>query len=163
MNARMCKRKRLPNPRLVKIHRSYSVDEIARLFAIHKNTVRRWLKEGLPTTDTKRPYLILGEDLRAFIDKRRGRNKKPCKPGEIYCVRCRVPKAPAGGMAEYLPLTNTSGNLSAICPDCSAMMYRRVNLLKLQSIKANLDVTMAEAMVRIGETSHPTVNVNFDH
>ena len=34
-------RKRHPNHRLVKIHRSYTVEEIAELFAIHKNTVRR--------------------------------------------------------------------------------------------------------------------------
>ena len=31
---------RHPNPRLVKGHRNYSVEEIARLFALHKNTVR---------------------------------------------------------------------------------------------------------------------------
>lgn len=29
---------RHPNPRLVKVHRNYSVEEIARLFGIHKNT-----------------------------------------------------------------------------------------------------------------------------
>ena len=66
-------------------------------------------------------------------------------------------------MADYLPSTNASGNLSAICPDCSAMMYRRVSLSKLDLVKADLDVTMPEAVLRIGETSHPTVNVNFDH
>jgi Homeodomain-like domain len=42
---------RHPNPRLVKIHRNYSVEDIARLFGIHKNTVRNWLKQGLrPST-----------------------------------------------------------------------------------------------------------------
>ena len=39
---------RHPNPRLAKIHRSYSVEEIARLFRVHKNTVRAWLRQGLP-------------------------------------------------------------------------------------------------------------------
>ena len=41
------KRKRHPNYRLVKIHHSYTVEEIARLFGSHRNTVRRWLKLGL--------------------------------------------------------------------------------------------------------------------
>jgi hypothetical protein len=39
--------KRHPNYRLVKIHRNYSVEEIARLCGKHKNTVRAWLKDGL--------------------------------------------------------------------------------------------------------------------
>ena len=55
--------KRHPNHRLVKIHRSYTVEEIASLFGIHKNTVRGWVKAGLPTCDNKRPMLILGHDL----------------------------------------------------------------------------------------------------
>ena len=50
--------KRHPNHRHVKIHRSYTVEEIAGLFGIHKNTVRRWVKAGLPTSDDKRPMLI---------------------------------------------------------------------------------------------------------
>ncbi len=36
--------KRHPNYRQVKIHRNYTVEEIARLFGIHKNTVRGWVK-----------------------------------------------------------------------------------------------------------------------
>ena len=49
--------KRHPNHRLVKIHRSYTVEEIAELFGIHKNTVRDWVKGGLATSDDKRPML----------------------------------------------------------------------------------------------------------
>ena len=32
------------NPRRVKVHRSYTVEEVAKLFRVHKNTVRDWLK-----------------------------------------------------------------------------------------------------------------------
>jgi hypothetical protein len=35
---------RHPNPRLVKIHRSYTVEEVARNLRKHKNTVRAWMK-----------------------------------------------------------------------------------------------------------------------
>ena len=94
-------KKRHPNHRLVKIHRSYTVEEIARLFGIHKNTVRHWVKEGLATIDDKRPMLILGHVLAAFLQARRVKNKQTCKPGELYCVRCRAPRSPAGNMADY--------------------------------------------------------------
>jgi hypothetical protein len=46
---------RRPNPRLAKIHRSYTVEESATLFGVHRNTVREWVRRGLPTSDRKRP------------------------------------------------------------------------------------------------------------
>ena len=91
--------KRHPNPRLAKIHRNYTVDEIAKLYAVHKNTVRAWVKSGLPTSDDRKPLLILGRDLMAYLQAKRVKNKQTCQPGQIYCVRCRVPKAPGGDMA----------------------------------------------------------------
>lgn len=63
-------KKRHPNPRLVKIHRSYTIEEIAKLFGVHKNTVRHWMKNGLTATDDKRPMLILGRVLAAFLQTR---------------------------------------------------------------------------------------------
>jgi hypothetical protein len=137
-------RKRRPNHRLVKIHRSYTVEEIARLFCIHKNTVREWIKAGLLTSDQKRPALVLGRELSCFLQRRRDKNKRPCKPGEIYCVRCRAPKSPAGGMAEYQPLTKDLGNLIGICPDCEGMIYRRASKVKLPAIQGNLGITFSE-------------------
>ena len=151
-------RKRHPNPRLAKIHRNYTVDEVARLFDVHKNTVRDWVKRGLPTSDGRRPTLVLGRDLVAFLTARRAKNKRTCQPGEIYCVRCRVPRAPAGDMVDYLPVTATLGNLAAICSTCETMMYRRVSLAKLAQVRGSLEVTMPQALEHIGERAQPTVN-----
>ncbi len=150
--------KRHPNPRLAKIHRNYTVDEIAKLYGVHKNSVRSWIKGGLPTTDDRRPMLILGRDLVAFLHARRVKNKRPCRPGEIYCMRCRAPQKPAGDMAEYQPITATSGNLIGICPCCDSMMYRRVNLARLAQVGANLDITMPQAPPHIDESPQPCVN-----
>jgi excisionase family DNA binding protein len=136
---------RHPNSRLAKIHRNYTVVEIAALLGVHRNTVRAWIKQGLPTCDSGRPTLILGQALRAFLEARRTQNKQPCGVGQIYCVRCHAPRRPAGDMADYQPVTITVGNLVGMCPTCETMMYRRVNLAKLEQIRGNLDVRMPHA------------------
>jgi len=150
--------KRHPNHRLVKIHRNYTVEEIAKLFGFHKNTVRIWIKNGLSTIDNKRPMLILGKDLEDFIKKRRTKNKKKCKPGEIYCVRCRSPKFPAEGMADFSFVTDKIGNLEAICPDCASIMNQRVSMAKLDQIRKKIDITIPKAQQHIVESNKPIVN-----
>jgi len=147
-----------PNHRLVKIHRSYTVEEAARLLGKHKNTVRNWIKNGLATIDDKRPMLILGHELVAFIKKRRAQNKQSCKPGELYCVRCRSPKFPAGNMAEYSSVTEKIGNLIAICPDCDSIMNRRVSLARIWDVCGNLDITFPIELQHIVKRAKPSVN-----
>ena len=134
-----------PNYRTVKIHRSYTVAEAARLFGIHKNTVRAWIEAGLPACKDMRPHLILGRELATYLQSRRTRQKRPCAPGEMFCFRCRTPRLPAGRMADYIPRTDVLGNLAGICSECSTMMYRRASLAQLPAIRLRLDITIAEA------------------
>lgn len=150
--------KRHANPRLVKINRSYEVGEVAALLDIHKNTVRKWIKEGLALTDSRRPALILGATLRAFLQMKRTNNKRPCRPGELYCFRCRAPKKPAGNMADFQHETATVGNLTAICVDCETIMHKRICTAKLGQISTEIEVTFTEALKRIGESDQPPVN-----
>lgn len=149
---------RLPNPQRAKIHRNYSVLDAAHLCRVHRNTVRQWIKQGLLVCDHQKPVIVLGSDLREFLKAKRSRNKRPCGPGRIYCVRCRSPKVPAGHMADYIPSTSTIGALVGICPDCELMMYRRVNLAKLAFSRGDLDITITKADSRIGESVYPLVN-----
>ena len=141
---------------------SYTVEEVARQLGTHKNTVRAWVKAGLPTSDGKRPMLILGVDLAAYLQARRKKNKRPCQPGEIYCVRCRAPKQPAGDMAEYQSITEQLGNLEGICPDCDLMIYRRASMAKLAEIRGKLDISFTEAQRRVIDSDCPTVNSDLE-
>jgi len=149
---------RHPNPRLPKIHRCYSVEDLARLFKVHKNTVRNWFKHGLKPIDDQRPILIRGEDLRRFLTERRSCAKQACGPGRIYCLPCRAPKVPAGQMAECVTVGDTIGTLHGICPDCNRMIYRRVNPQKLNGVRGNLEITVTRAGARIEEPTKPNVN-----
>jgi hypothetical protein len=151
------------NPRRVKLHRNYTVGEAARLFHVHKNTVRGWLRSGLETIDDRRPTLIVGGKLSAFLHVRRERRRRRCKPGQLYCVRCRAPKASAGRTVEYLPITSDSGNLRGTCSDCGTHMYRRVSRQKLAAVAGDLEVQLPLAELRIGDTSSPSLNSDFSH
>ncbi len=138
-------RRRQPNPTLAKRHFSYTVEEIACLYGIHKNTVRNWLRLGLTPIDDRRPIMVTGLVLNAFHASRRAKAKRPCGPGELYCVPCHKPQRPAGDMAEYYPLTATTGKLTGICPDCDRLLFQRVNAARLAAFQTILDVSGTKA------------------
>jgi hypothetical protein len=154
--------RRPPNPRRIKIHHSYTVDEVARILGVHKGTVRNWLKQGLEVIDHRKPILIFGPTLRHFLEARRARAKQTCPPGYLYCVRCRAPKPPALEMADYIPFTELTGNLRGICPDCGHLVHRRVALAKIDAVRGNLDITFSEALQRLSESTAPTVNCDLN-
>ncbi|MBW6422019.1 helix-turn-helix domain-containing protein [Rhizobium sp. XQZ8] len=95
---------RRPIRRAIKQHYSYTTEEAALVLGVAKGSVRRWLKAGLPHLADQRPFLILGSDLRAFLDKR-DKPKQRCGLHEFYCFRCREPKPAAGGLIDYTPRT----------------------------------------------------------
>ncbi|MFQ3245359.1 MAG: hypothetical protein ACI9SP_002006 [Arenicella sp.] len=130
------------NPNLAKIHRNYLVVEVAELFGVHKNTVRAWVKSGLPICDENHPMIILGQELRDYLKAKNTGAKRPCKEDEMFCLKCRWPKKPAGGMVEYIPSNNVKGCLSAICPTCDSMMNRFSNVSKLEKMKRIWEVSI---------------------
>lgn len=141
------------NPNLAKIHRNYTVEEVATLYGVHRNSVRTWIKAGLPVCDTRRPTLILGADLRDYIKSRRRARKRRCKDDELFCLRCRAPKRPAEGMVDYIPLTSTTGRLSGLCPECTGVMNRYSRLRDLDFIREKLDVHVPKLLRHIDKSS----------
>jgi excisionase family DNA binding protein len=147
------------NVRRVKINWSYTVSEAAKLLDVHKHTVNRWIKCGLPLIEPKRPYLIHGSDLRVFLTNQQPR-KQPCRAGEIYCVRCRAPKRPACGMVDYIPRTPTTGLLRGICPTCELLIHRVANVAALDALCGDLSVTHEPPQQRLDDSPSPFRNVD---
>jgi Helix-turn-helix domain len=133
------------NPRLIKLHRSYAVEEAAQVLGKHKNTLRAWIKQGLPVMAAQRPALILGSELRAFLETRRKRAARPCSPGTIYCLKCRAPRRPALGMVDYIPSNASGGNLKALCEICGTVMHRRIARAEIGSRMPKIEVQFREA------------------
>jgi len=149
------------NPNLAKIHRNYTVEEVANLFSVHKNTVRCWVKNGLAINDNRRPLLILGADLKCYLQAKRKSNKRQCKLFEIYCVRCRAPQCPAENMVDYEPINHTSGRLIGLCPNCDCIINKFFSIAKINQIKDNLDITLPKALKHINESVNPPLNSDF--
>lgn len=123
--------RRAQNPRAAKAHRCYDVDQMMKLYDCHRNTVYNWVDAGLRPIDDKYPRLFHGSALNAFHGDRRRERKRPCGPGQVYCLVCRTPKMPVGGMVDYQPKTTTTGTIIAICPDCDRIIRRIVGSAQL--------------------------------
>lgn len=155
--------KRYPNPRLVKKHRNYEIVEAADALRVHRHTVRRWIKDqGLEAITDRKPFLIRGVALQDFLTKKRDRRRVTCPPGHLYCMRCRTPRKPAGGFAEYHPLTGPSGRLMAICEACETTMYRNIRWADLPAFRRLVDVLLPEAELDIGDIAIPSLNSDFE-
>ena len=146
------------NPRRAKLHRSYDVGELADRLDVHKNTVRQWIKRGLPVMDGTRPVLILGSHFQAWWSQRRKAAKRPCLPGQMYCFKCREPKAPACDMVDYAATNAATGNLKALCETCGTMMHRRTRLVDIATKMPGLDVQITQAPSSIVERAHSSPN-----
>lgn len=142
-----------PSGRGIRLHRNYSIEEAARILRMAKGTVLRWVGSGaLPALKDQRPYLILGRDLIAFLDKRKiGRIK--CRLHEAYCFTCRAASEPANNKANYLPRNSAAGMLEAHCRTCGGIMFKRVSRAKIPDLQVQLDLTIKQAPSPINE--HP--------
>lgn len=146
------------NPNLLKLHRSYTVGELASVLGVHKNSVRQWQQSGLRPVDSGRPALFQGAEVKAFLRQRNASRKRPWPPGTLYCLRCREARAPALGMVDYLPLSAASGNIRALCATCETMMHRRCRRTALGSVMPGMSIHMPEAEPRLSERPNPSAN-----
>lgn len=146
------------NPNLVKVNRSYTFEELAAVFGIHKNTVATWVKGGLPCLKEQRPFLILGVEARHFLQDQRKRSKQSCKPDELYCMRCKAPARPAQNLVEYTPQTATKGRLTGFCSRCECVINKFVGYASLPRYERLFDLVKAKGLEHINDSDNPVLN-----
>lgn len=138
------------NPNKCKINRNYSISEIALLYQVHKSTVKAWLRRGLKRIDNQRPYIILGSDLKQFMKDLRGINKRPCELGEIFCMKCRMPRTPEQGSTVFEIETSRYGRIKANCNACNSAMNRYFRLADLATLQRHFAVILPLQQKRLG-------------
>jgi hypothetical protein len=150
--------KRRVNPNAVKLNRNYDATQLAICCGVHKNTVLNWREAGLEPIDSSKPILFHGSAVREFLRQRNANRKQPCGPGKLYCFRCREPRRPALGFAEYVPVTARSGNLKAFCETCDTVMHRKICGAQLEAKMPGVEVQFADRQLRLIGSPSPSLN-----
>lgn len=144
----------------LKVHRNYTVEEVARLLGVAKATVRRWISNGLPALRDRKPILVLGADLADFLHSRR-KARQHCQPTQCFCLKCRAPRNPAERTVEFVPLTPTNGNMRANCSICGTIMHKRIRHDVFENLGMTLKARSPQGEESIGGSLDRSVNVNF--
>ena len=153
------KRRRYPVNR-IKQTCSYDSADIAKLFGIHRNTVRHWLKDGLAGIDDRRPIVVHGTVLKAFVTERQQARRQKCAPGEFFCFRCRAPRKPWGDTADITVRTEKIANLTALCSVCETAMHKSIRRADVPKV-AKLITLQALAPERLNDCPDTNANSHF--
>lgn len=120
-----------PSHRTLRAARSYTFEEAATALGVSKGTIRNWVNTGLPAMKAQRPYLILGEALKDYLQARTANRKETLQPGELYCLSCKASRTPMGMMVDYIPQTATTARLMGLCEACGGTCNRMISRTKI--------------------------------
>jgi hypothetical protein len=160
LKRKLARRRRYPVNR-IKLTCGYDPSEIAKLFGIHRNTVRHWLKDGLEPIDYRRPIVVHGSVLKAFLSRRQQARRRKCASGEFFCFRCRAPRKPWANLADVSLHTEKIAKLSALCVVCDTPMHRTVRRVDLPKLATLLDL-QSVASERLVGCSDPIANCDLE-
>lgn len=133
-----------PNPRAVKAARTYTVEEAALTLGVSIGTVRSWVKSGLPLMKSRKPFLILGDALRGFLEERAKGSKVPLQPDQLYCFTCKAGRTPMGLMVDCIPQTPKTARLLGLCNVCGGTCNRMISRSKIDDFNEIFCVVIKE-------------------
>ena len=117
-------RNRKPDLRRIRGGTCYTIPELATLLGVAVATVRGWMRAGLPRLEDGRPYLLPGDEVRAWLKSRQASRKQKCRADEIYCLGCRTPRKPVPGSVSIRLRNRKTTMIRGSCPACGATICR---------------------------------------
>ena len=157
----MRNRKPKSDLRKIRLSRCYSIQEVAKLLGIGVNTVRAWIKLGLPVVGSEKLILIPGDSLKNWLKVRAAARKQKCLPDEVYCLRCRRPRMVKTGSAVVAPRSNKTIAIRARCATCDARMNKTGSLAKISEIETAFGLNTL-VQVNLEGCHIPTVNQHLE-
>ena len=136
---------------------SYTIEDICNMYSMHPQTVRKWIKIGLRTIDSKKPSLIHGSDLKKFLEKHNEKLKKHLDFEEFFCVTCKEAHIPLFRKV-YLEQNHQFIKAKGVCPITKKIMNRSYKLADYPQLKKNFSL---EEMARLYDSSNPTLNTKI--
>ncbi|MCC5958443.1 MAG: helix-turn-helix domain-containing protein [Rhodobacteraceae bacterium] len=133
-----------PNPRAIKAARTYTVEEAANALGVSIGTIRSWVKSGLPLMKSQRPFLILGDALRGFLEVRAKAAKAPLQPDQLYCLSCKAGRTPMGLMVDCIPQTPKTARLLGLCEVCGGTCNRMISQTKIDHFSRIFEIAIKE-------------------
>lgn len=124
-----------PSHRALRAARSYTFEEAAIALGVSKGTVRNWVNNGLPAMKAQRPYLILGEALKDFLQSNKAKRKSALQSTELYCLTCKAPRMPMGMLVDCISQTATTARLMGLCEACGGTCNRMISRAKIDRFR----------------------------
>ncbi|SFD85076.1 MerR family transcriptional regulator [Roseivivax sediminis] len=112
------------SPARIKANRNYEIEECAEALGVTPQTVRQWIRQGLPALTERRPYLVLGWQVKGWLGARQVSRSRPLQDGEFFCLTCKEPRRAAFGLTERTETADGRPVLTGFCERCEALCRR---------------------------------------
>ena len=116
---------------------AYDIDEICLHFkdkGLHAQTVRKWIKSGLDTIDSKKPCLIYGYYLIDYLKNQNSKNKCQTEFNQFYCFKCQDAR-PIYQKRVALTQETPFLKAKAICRECKTAMHKSYKIDDFSRLK----------------------------
>jgi hypothetical protein len=158
------------NISLIRCRREYSYKEIAELFNRHPRTVQSWRRQGLNIlAGTAKPILILGAELKRFLQEKRRKKKRPLEIDEFYCCRCGEPresipyKISVELTGKLMGYGNKQLRIRGICNVCTCSLSRLSSENKFKLIENFIMKKSHRHRILIDDTnSYPNTDIEVE-
>lgn len=113
---------------------TYDIEEVCRIFKLHKQTVRSWIKQGLKTIDKGRPTLIHGSNLIEYLQEQNSRGKCSLEFDQFFCMKC---KDACYAYRNYIAVNDKERVLyvKAKCRECKTTMCKSYQLAAFPKLR----------------------------
>lgn len=105
-------------------HDVYNLSEICKHYNVTDQTVRNWLKAGLPRVPGVSEMLVNGGDLNAFHAARRKAAQKPLTLAQFLCLTCHEARDPVPGSVLGADPEQRTLRMQSECSVCGSTMFR---------------------------------------